>query len=1510
MRRMMKRQILPVVTILLLVFSLNPAFSRAAFAMSNGDYCQEPSYVVQNVQPNIMILLDNSGSMYNFAYTDSGNECSGGADMPCTGFDSTQTYYGYFNPNKWYQYSSGEFTPDTSTSAATIGSSVTNPNTASDWNGNFLNWLTMRRMDIVKKALTGGLCPSGNSQGACSRDTNGNTSLEGIQPDYFGRGDWKQVAGYTNYIPTFNGQSQVVFQTCDPTSGNSCSGTKNGGNFTIFKTSQCNNYCAYGQIYRGECGYYQGFSGYYCSGTALGSYNVQVSAKNVSGVLQDEVQNRARVGLATYGSYCNQPGADGYSGCSGNGDGAQVVVPMSGNSLPSVTQSINGETPSANTPLAEALFEVAGYFGQVPRVSPNFGANQFPNGPGPANYPGGNTAYYPSSSKNYDPYNYGTAGQPYFPTCSKNFVLLITDGEPCEDGSIPSSIMSYAATGNNGNPRTPFLCANSGQLSNGTLSGSCPARCSDGSVPPGGASCTTAQQCACPGNTVAYPAEPAFQTCDAGNAAAGLEAVALWMHDGMPKNGINDMADDVRPDLTQTYGGQPRSITLYTVFAFGQGSTLLKYASINGGFADNNGDHMPDGFDNSTGVSEWSSHGAGDPELGQPDTYFEASQGGDLETQLSAALSSMLKRASSGTAASVLASGEGSGANLVQAVFYPKRAFGSDVIDWTGGMHDLWYYVDPYFTNSNILEDTNRDDNLTLTEDDIAQFYFDEDLGKTMSDKYLSNAAGSVGAETSDSPVVFEDLWNLWEAGYQLWLTPYTSRTIYTNIPGQNSATDNMIPFNTSNDTYLKTYLNAPIVNGIDQTDDVIKWTRGADLTGYDPDGDGIDDYRSRTVSQMVNGTETTDVWKLGDILNSTPKIVSWMPLNNYDTAYNDGSYSAYINSAAYQSRGTVYAGGNDGMLHAFNLGLLKIINDPTNPNLKAQLTGTNLGVERWAFIPENVLPYLQYIAGIATNVAGEGPGYCHVYTVDLTPYVFDASVGGCGNGSDYWDCAKSQDGSTWRTILIGGMRLGGASGAPPGSQPCCSIEQTTNCNSYCVGTPATDPGGNPIGYSAYFALDVTDENNPKLLWEFTSPYLGFATSGPAVVRINASGDSTGLSKNGRWFVVFGSGPTGPMDTADYQFKGYSDQDLRYFIFDLENGPGAGNVNVTTLDTGITNAFSGDMFDATNDSNMDYQDEAIYSGYVNDDGTKTWAQGGVGRILTLNKTTGLEAVDASGNPDPSQWSYQQLISGIGPVTAGVTRLQNNLTNKLWLYFGTGRDYYSYYTSQPVVDALCNQNYLVGMTDPCYVSSTSLFDLKCITNNQTDDSNQYTLPFSGVSKLSKVDTSSTAGASISSTQYGWYIALDTGPTGPSSCPGNYTYPEYEGDPAKNDIINVTHTYGAERLLTDPEAELNGAVYFTTMKPYDEQCAVGGKSFLWAVYYDNAASLSLTPLSNAGTALLQVSTGSIQKINLSTSLTYNGGRSSTAYEGLPPTAAGLALFTSPTPVRKMLYIREEK
>ena len=134
--------------------------------------------------------------MLNFAYADGfntpdvltdDNDCSDSGN-PCTeynytGRSSTHRYYGYFDPNKWYTYASNVFNPV----AGTMDNVAKQSNY---WSGDFLNWLTMRRIDVMRKVLTGGR-PNG-------------TKIDGEVPDWSGRGIYKRITAaeanaYTPY---------------------------------------------------------------------------------------------------------------------------------------------------------------------------------------------------------------------------------------------------------------------------------------------------------------------------------------------------------------------------------------------------------------------------------------------------------------------------------------------------------------------------------------------------------------------------------------------------------------------------------------------------------------------------------------------------------------------------------------------------------------------------------------------------------------------------------------------------------------------------------------------------------------------------------------------------------------------------------------------------------------------------------------------------------------------------------------------------------------------------------------------------------------------------------------------------------------------------------------------------------------------------------------------------------------------------------------------------------------
>lgn len=885
---------------------------------------------------------------------------------------------------------------------------------------------------------------------------------------------------------------------------------------------------------------------------------------------------------------------------------------------------------------------------------------------------------------------------------------------------------------------------------------------------------------------------------------------------------------DLRSDLPGT-----QDVSVYALYAFGKDATAknsMKATAMFGGFDYSASDKYPYPY---TAMPAATSHNIVFPltqcdhptrwdsacvewdktKVNYPYNYFEASDGSELKAKLEAAILDMLRRASSGTAASVLASAEGSGANILQAFFFPRRMFTDTEIDWTGEMQNLWYYIDPQIGNSSIREDTAKNNLLDIYSDDIIEYEFDTGLGKTTVRRYAPNESAQKGAEDFPSPVDLDETKNLWEAGIILWQRDLASspRSIYTTVDGSN-----MIPFTAAeaqSNATLQSYLQAPD----DRTaQDIVNYVHGHDITGY----------RNRTVTTTYNGTESTRVWKLGDIVQSTPKLKSTFPLNSYhlypSEGYSDRTYYQFINDVdasgnsvgSYKNRGVAFVGANDGMLHAFELGKLTFTSLPANTAARLETTNVPLGTERWAFIPKGALPYLKYLTS---------PNYCHTFYVNQPVTIFDASVGS-GNST------AIKDRNSWKTILIGGMGIGGA-----------CRNNGTSCTD-CVKTPISD-----VGYSSYFAFDITDPVNPVFLWEFSSSNLGFSTSGPAIVRI---GDA---DKNGKWFAVFASGPTGPVNTTYHQFMGSSDQSLKIFVLDLLSGPKS---SYTTIDTGIANAFGGFVTNSVIDvdrgspgSASAYTDDAVYVGYTRKDGT-AWTKGGVLRVLT------------KGDTNPNNWSVSKLIDNTGPVTAGLTKLQDRKSGKLWVYFGTGRYYYRL-NDGTLLDDPDNQQAFYGVQEPCYNPALNTLDGSCTT------------------AVSASDLAAGSSSALPSSALGWYI--------------NFPAPEAG--------------YKAHRVLTQPVASYNGVVYFLTSSPSSDVCSLGGYTYLWAVEYNTGGPPPLTALS--GMIVTQLSTGQIATPILKTSsggsaLNLAGGRAMAVGQGI--SGGGFSLLGPPKPIRKILHMKE--
>ncbi len=834
-----------------------------------------------------------------------------------------------------------------------------------------------------------------------------------------------------------------------------------------------------------------------------------------------------------------------------------------------------------------------------------------------------------------------------------------------------------------------------------------------------------------------------------------------------------------------------------------------------------------------------------------------------LKSSLKTALDDISAKVSSGTAAAVANNKSGErGANIIQALFYPK--WPSDFSKkWMGDIQALWFYVDPIVKFSGIYEDTVKDFQLNLA-----------------SDRAPGNDSLTVKA--------------LWKAGELLHARAAADRKIYTLLDSTQVLTNAANEFNVSTAakrTALKPLMDmATLTNA--QVDEVINYVRGSDGSSGT--------LRSRKVT---NNGVTNMEWKLGDVINSTPQIQGNDPQNKYDIEYGDASYGQFTKSSSYRSNNYVYAGSNDGMLHAFKLGLVSTIKDPNNPFKIAQISDTtDIGKEMWAYIPKNVLPYLKNCSD---------PNYCHQFLVDGAPLLFDASINKHSECSpnNYWDCPRQTKFSSnildeaktsWRSILLGSMGLGGAT---RNLGVACNPTSAAGPNDKCINTPIDG-----VGYSSYFALDVTTPVTPTLLWEFSDASidadtslsaaektavkgLGLTTPGGIQIRVNsrktAAPTKSDKTTNGRWFAVFPSGPTGPIDTGTHQFLGQSDQNLKIYIVDLNpaNGAVSGSSNGTpafTLcksagatgcnywvkDTNIKYAFANSLFNAAIDidkgeggSESNYSDDIVYITYTKaslDSSASpgpyptAWDKGGVLRLITNN------------DPDPYNWFTSKLIDDIGPVTRSVDMLQDKNNKKLWVFFGEAR----YFFRQ---DDLNTTRRIFGVADPCYSYD---FNFVNKLSNTIDKCPAVT--------VANLNDQSGTPDQPTSTEKGWYINLD---------------------PA-----NVSTGVGAERLSGGISTRTNGLVLFTTFIPSLDPCDAGGLPSQWAVNYKTGGAAS-----PEGKVVITTSDSPIAKtISLAGAFTQRDGRKldaslSASLKGMPPPSPPPSLIL-PSPAKRILHIQE--
>lgn len=215
--------------------------------------------------------------------------------------------------------------------------------------------------------------------------------------------------------------------------------------------------------------------------------------------------------------------------------------------------------------------------------------------------------------------------------------------------------------------------------------------------------------------------------------------------------------------------------------------------------------------------------------------------------------------------------------------------------------------------------------------------------------------------------------------GRSIWTVGYDPRCMSSGLPIDTS-NNNFYDDNSTNLSRLNCLLYNNASPGLAFTKDLIAFVRGKDP------------YQEGT-----SGPTQPRPTVLGDTFHSELVVVGPpnAPFSNDAATFGKSEsyyrfqkgYEGFVNSNVAR-RTQIYAGANDGMLHAFD---------------------ENLN-ERWAFIPPPVVADLRLMVGAKSTIAGQGTSNS-VFNVDGPITVKDVYI---------------QSESRWKTILMGGLGWGG----------------------------------------------------------------------------------------------------------------------------------------------------------------------------------------------------------------------------------------------------------------------------------------------------------------------------------------------------------------------------------------------------------------------------------------------------------------------------------------------------
>ncbi|TAM38980.1 MAG: pilus assembly protein PilY [Burkholderiaceae bacterium] len=483
-----------------------------------------------------------------------------------------------------------------------------------------------------------------------------------------------------------------------------------------------------------------------------------------------------------------------------------------------------------------------------------------------------------------------------------------------------------------------------------------------------------------------------------------------------------------------------------------------------------------------------------------------------------------------------------------------------------------------------------------------------------------------------------------------------------------------------------------------------------SDLLGY------LRGDRSNEIGGSGTNTFRGRTGVLGDIIDSSPTWVGapslpyrgpWVDALNPTATQPEGtSYATFASTNATRTN-VVYAGANDGIMHAFRAGAYTASGtfDTTAPNDGQELLG---------YVPSSVL---STIHNATPTLDFSSPSYAHALFVDATP----------GTGDLYYNGA-------WHTWLVGGLGAGGNINGPIGDKT------TVATGGAIYALDITNPGNFSEANAA--SLVIRDWRPNSITCFNNTPAncgnnLGNTFGTPIIRRLH----------DGNWAAIFGNGLNSSTGVAGIYIMTVSQTGVISFRF-LSTGAGPSS---TGAKNGIAYVSSADL-DGDHITDYVYGGDALGNVWrfdLTSSTPATWAAGTTPLFSTPGGqpiTTRVTVTSAGAGPSPrvmvdfaTGQQLPQTVAGAAAYASGNQSIYGIWDWNMSTWNGLGSVVYA---SLAAPQSITSANLQTQTATDVAGSSGNISGFRTVTQNE----------------VCWKGSASCSGGASSNTQFGWTLAL--------------------------------------------------------------------------------------------------------------------------------------------------------